>query len=57
LFIIDDAMEKIVLKTPSIAEIRETAIKTGMVTMKQDGLLKVLQKITTIEEVERILGE
>jgi type II secretory ATPase GspE/PulE/Tfp pilus assembly ATPase PilB-like protein len=57
LFIIDDAMEKIILKIPLIAEIRETAIKTGMVTMKQDGLLKVLQKITTIEEVERILGE
>ena len=38
------------------AEIRETAIKAGMVTMKQDSLLKVLQKITTMEETERVLG-
>jgi type II secretory ATPase GspE/PulE/Tfp pilus assembly ATPase PilB-like protein len=57
LFIIDDAMEKTILKTPSFVEIKETSIKAGMVTMKQDGLLKVLQKITTMDEVERVLGE
>ncbi|MBU4284717.1 GspE/PulE family protein [Patescibacteria group bacterium] len=56
LFIIDDAMEKIILKTPSNVEIKESAIKSGMVLMRQDGLLKVLQGITTMEEVERILG-
>ena len=56
LFIIDDAMEKTILKTPSIAEIRETAIKAGMVTMRQDGLLKLVQGITTMDEIERVLG-
>lgn len=56
LFIIDDAMEKVILKTPSNVEIKESAIKAGMVTMLQDGLLKVLRKTTTIDEVERILG-
>lgn len=56
LFIIDDSMEKTILKTPSIAEIRETAIKAGMVTMRQDGLLKLVQGITTMDEIERVLG-
>ena len=56
LFIVDDAMEKTILKTPSFVEIKETAIKAGMVSMKQDGLLKVLNGITTVEEVERALG-
>ncbi|MFH1129339.1 MAG: GspE/PulE family protein [Patescibacteria group bacterium] len=56
LFIVDDAMEKVILKTPSIVEIKESAIKSGMVLMKQDGLLKVLKGVTTMEEVERILG-
>lgn len=56
LFIIDDAMEKTILKTPSIANIRETAVKAGMTTMQQDGLLKVLQGTTTMDEVERVLG-
>ena len=33
------------------------AIKKGMVSMRQDGLIKVLEEITTIEEVERVTGE
>ncbi len=56
LFPIDDQMEKVILKTPSFIEVKEAAIRAGMVTMKQDGLLKVLQKITTLDEIERVLG-
>ena len=56
LFVIDDEMEKTILKIPSFVEIRETAIKAGMVTMKQDGVLKTLQGLTTLEEAERVLG-
>jgi len=50
-------MEKFILTSPSIAALRKVAIKKGMVTMKQDGLIKVLEGITTIEEVERVTGE
>jgi len=56
-FLVDDEMEKFILTNPSIAALREKAIKKGMITMKQDGLIKVLKGITTIEEVERITGE
>ena len=56
-FLIDDEMEKFVLKNPSIAELKEKAIKNGMLTMKQDGFIKVLEGVTTIEEVERVTGE
>ncbi len=55
-FIVDDEMERLILKAPSIAALRAIAIKKGMVTMQQDGLIKVLEGITTIEEVERITG-
>lgn len=54
---IDEEMEKFITKQSSIAEIRDLAIKKGMVTMHQDGFIKVLEKITTIEEVERITGQ
>ena len=54
---IDDQMEKFILEKPSIAALRDFAMKKGMVPLKQDGLLKVLDGITTIEEVERITGE
>jgi len=56
-FLVDDEMEKFILTYPSIAALRELAIKKGMVTMYQDGLIKALEGITTIEEVERVMGE
>ena len=56
ILLIDDEMEKFILENPSIADLRKMAIKKGMVTMYQDGLIKVLQGITTIEEVERKVG-
>lgn len=55
-FLVDEEMEKFILKGPSIAALRKEAIKKGMVTMQQDGLIKVLNGVTTIEEVERITG-
>lgn len=56
-FLITDRMEKFILTSPSIAALRKKATKEGMVTMKQDGLIKVLQGITTLEEIERVTGE
>jgi len=56
-FFVDDEMEKFILTEPVIAILREKAIKRGMLTIKQDGLIKVLEGITTIEEVERVTGE
>jgi type II secretory ATPase GspE/PulE/Tfp pilus assembly ATPase PilB-like protein len=56
-FLVDDEMERFILTSPSIVDMRELAIKKGMVLMRQDGLIKVLEGITTIEEVERVVGE
>ncbi|MCH8048611.1 type II/IV secretion system protein [Patescibacteria group bacterium] len=53
----DDALETFVAKSPSIAQLRAYAQKTGMVSMHQDGLLKVLEKTTTLKEVERVTSE
>jgi type II secretory ATPase GspE/PulE/Tfp pilus assembly ATPase PilB-like protein len=50
---IDDSMEKFIAKKPSTAEIKEKALSRGFVTMEQDGLIKILQGLTTIEELER----
>ncbi|MFH1575767.1 MAG: GspE/PulE family protein [Candidatus Nealsonbacteria bacterium] len=56
-FLIDDKMEKFISTSPSISDLREKAVKGGMTTMKEDGLMKVLEGITTLEEVERVAGE
>ena len=55
-FLVDEEMEKFILQNPSIAALRKEATTRGMVTMQQDGLIKVLNGITTVEEVERITG-
>lgn len=56
-FLVDDEMERFILTSPSISELKEKAIKKGMITMYQDGLLKVLEGKTTVEEVERVAIE
>jgi len=56
-FLIDDEMERFILTSPSIVAMRELAIKKGMVLMLQDGLIKVLEGKTTLDEIERVAGE
>ncbi|MFH1982431.1 MAG: type II secretion system ATPase GspE [Pseudomonadota bacterium] len=46
-------MKSLVLKTYDANRIKEAAVKHGMTTLRQDGLDKVLQGITTLEEVLR----
>ncbi len=55
-FVISKEMEKLILKSPAISDVQELAEKEGMVTMLQDAYLKLLSGITSVEEVERILG-
>ncbi len=56
-FLVDDEMEKLILTSPSAVVLKQEAIKKGMVTVYQDGLIKVLEGLTTLEEVERVVGE
>jgi len=56
ILLIDDEMEGFILTNPAIGALRKMAIKRGMVPLKQDGLMKVLEGITTLEEVERVAG-
>jgi len=51
---IDDEIEKLILTSPSIIALRELAIKKGMITMRQDGFIKVIEGVTTIDEVDRV---
>jgi type II secretory ATPase GspE/PulE/Tfp pilus assembly ATPase PilB-like protein len=48
-----DAIEELTLKRASSTAIKEQAQKEGMITMYQDGLLKVVSGITTLDEVLR----
>jgi len=55
IMIMNKEIEKLILEEKaSEYSIQEIAIKNGMLTMVQDGLLKAIDGITTIEEVFRV---
>ncbi|MFA6365314.1 MAG: GspE/PulE family protein [Candidatus Paceibacterota bacterium] len=56
LFIIDPVVEEAIYKNPTGIELINLAKNQGMVTMQEDGTLKVFLGITSIDEVERTTG-
>jgi type IV pilus assembly protein PilB len=50
-------MEQLITKKPTTSEVQDLAVSQGMLTMPQDGILKVLEGETTMEEVERVTEE
>ncbi len=53
---VDEEIEDLIFSNPSTSDIRKKAIEKGMVTLKQDGILKVLQGETSLDEVDRVVG-
>ena len=51
------ALSTLILKEPSEEAIKKEAEAQEMITMKQDGIMKVLKGVTTIEEVLRVTEE
>ncbi|GMR15633.1 MAG: type II secretion system ATPase GspE [Gammaproteobacteria bacterium] len=52
-----DSIRRLIMQQATSGEIHELAVQEGMRTMYQDGLLKCLQGVTTIEEVLRVTQE
>jgi len=50
-------MKSLVLQTSDANQIKEQAVANGMITLRRDGAMKVLQGVTTIEEVLRVSTE
>jgi type IV pilus assembly protein PilB len=51
---IDERLEKLIDQEATAGQLEEQATATGMNLMKQDGYLKALDGVTTIEEVLRV---
>ncbi len=50
-------MEKILVGGTTSGQVQEQAKKDGMITMKEDGYLKALNGVTTLEEVVRVASD
>ena len=51
---VDGEMKKLLLKSPDAPTIRESALKAGMRSLRQDGLDKVASGTTSLDEVIRV---
>ncbi len=56
-FLVDSEIERFILTNPPVSEIRNLAIKKGMVTMYQSGLIDIIEGKTTFDEVARVVEE
>lgn len=54
---VSEEIQSLIVKRATSAEIQRAAIAQGMVTMRQDGYLKAIQGITTLEEVNRVTAD
>ncbi len=54
LLTVDDQLRDVIARNPNVAEFRRMCIERGMVTLRQDGMKKVEQGLTTVPEILRV---
>ncbi len=54
---VDEDIQKLIISHATSAEVMRLAKEKGTVTMRQDGMLKALSGITTMEEVNRVASD
>lgn len=52
-----NAISKLILSNATSNDIQDQATKDGMITMQNDGLVKALEGLTTVEEILRVTRE
>ena len=54
MFAMDKDIEQAILKNPTASEIHRIARSKGMLTLKEDGMIKAFQKIIPVEEAKKL---
>ena len=54
---VDEDIQKLIISHSTANEIMRLAKSKGTVTMRQDGMLKVLSGLTSMEEVNRVASD
>jgi len=54
---VTEKIARLILERAPAGDIEKQALEEGMITMKQDGYLKALEGVTTLEEVLRVAQE
>jgi type IV pilus assembly protein PilB len=56
-FEVDEDIQKLIVARATAAEVKDVAMEKGMISMRQDGMLKSLTGLTTIDEVNRVASD
>lgn len=56
ILIVDDEIKELIYSGSSVKSIKDAAIRNGMKPMRDDGIRKAIEGITTFEEVLRVVG-
>jgi len=51
-----EEIAELIVRRASAGQIREAAIASGMITLREDGIDKIMNGITTVEEVTRVVS-
>ncbi|MBC7565266.1 Flp pilus assembly complex ATPase component TadA [Candidatus Saccharibacteria bacterium] len=54
---VNQDIQKLIVEKSASSEIQRLAVSQGMITMRQDGYLKALSGVTTIDEVNRVTSD
>jgi type IV pilus assembly protein PilB len=52
---VSERIQRLTLERKSAREIKQAAVEEGMITLRQDGMMKVKQGLTSIEEILRVI--
>jgi type II secretory ATPase GspE/PulE/Tfp pilus assembly ATPase PilB-like protein len=53
-FVVTEEIQKLILERATSLTIQKMAQSQGMITMREDGYLKVLDGMTTLNEINRV---
>lgn len=56
IFKINESVEKLISENATEGDYQKTAVKQGMLTMQQDAILKMLDGMTSFDEIKRVVG-
>jgi len=54
ILVMNESLRELTIQEASADKIRRAAIESGMKTLRKDGIEKVIQGLTTVEEVFRV---
>jgi type IV pilus assembly protein PilB len=53
---VSEEIERMTVERESVSSITKVAIESGMITLRQDGLAKAAQGVTSLDEIFRVVA-